>query len=98
MKPGAIEVRHATLDDGTVELDEVVAFEVMSVHLEKMSDQSFALIIETRQRRACFRIGTKRAPVDAIEQWNEPINRRAEAQRRRWAQLTDELRKRRRKK
>lgn len=79
----SIEVRYATLDDGSKEFDEIVAADA-HVHLEKMNDSQFALIIETSKERACFYIGAKRAKVDAAESWRDDINRRSEAQKRRW--------------
>jgi len=88
-----IDVRPATLDDGGVEFDEVFA-EDAHVHLEKMNNHQFALIIETRNERACFMIGAKRATVDAFTSWHDPINRRSEAQHRRWNALTTAQRKR----
>jgi hypothetical protein len=90
-----IEVRHVTLDDGSTEFDEIVAADA-HVHLEKMNDSQFALIVETRNERACFMVGARRAAVDAFTSWHEPINRRSEAQKRRWNRLTPEQRKRRR--
>ena len=90
-----IEVRHATLDDGTTEFDEIVASDAR-VHLEKMSDSQFCLIVETRNERACFYIGARRAKVDAFESWRNPINRRSEAQHRRWNALKGGQRKRKR--
>jgi hypothetical protein len=80
-----IEVRYA----GT-ELDEIVAEDAF-IHLEKMNSGAFALIVETRHERVCFWL-TGRA---AIEQWRDQINRRSEAQRRRWNALTPAQRKRR---
>lgn len=89
----SIVVRHATLDDGSVEFDEIFASDA-HVHLEKMNDSQFCLIIETSKERACFMIGAKRAPVDAFESWRDQINRRSEGQTRRWNALTPEQRKR----
>ncbi len=95
MKKPEIEVRHATLDDGTVEFDEIVAGPVLYVHLEKMDDNWFSLIVETTHERACFYIGAARAPVTASEMWRDPRNGYSEGQSRRWARLTPEQRKRR---
>lgn len=95
MKP-TIEVRYAKLDNGEQEFDEIVARDAV-VHLEKMDTNWFCLILEINGERACFNIGSKRAPVNASEMWREPINRRAEAQRRRWNRLTGAQRKRKRK-
>jgi hypothetical protein len=93
-KAREIEVRYATLDGGVTEFDEIVASNA-GVHLEKMNDSQFCLIIETAHERACFFIGAKRAPVDAFESWRDTdINRRSEAQKRRWNRLTPEQRKR----
>lgn len=92
-----IEVRYAMLDGGVQEFDEIVAGDdVQAVHLEKMGSTEFSLIIETRRERVIFSIGTKRAPVDAREVSRDPINRRSEAQRRRWSRLAGAQRRRRR--
>lgn len=71
-KAPEIEVRIATLIDGRQEFDEVVASNA-SVHLEKMTDQEFCLIVETAHEVACFRIFSKnyRAHVDADEFWRD---------------------------
>lgn len=89
-----IEIRFAELDGGGTEFDEILASSA-GVHLEKMNDSTFALIIETRHERACFLIFTKngRAHIDAATSWHEPINRRSEAQKRRWNALTPEQRR-----
>lgn len=91
-----IEVRYASLQGDVREFDEVVARDA-TVHLEKMSGSSFALIVETRHERACFWIGCqgRRAKVDGGVTSHDQINRRSEAQRRRWNQLTPEQRRRR---
>lgn len=91
-----IEVRHATLADGRLEFDEVVARDAC-VHLEKMNESCFCLIVETRRELACFNIFTKngRAHIDANTSWHDPINRRSEGQKRRWSQLSQEQRRRR---
>ncbi len=64
-----IDVRHAqTLVRGRLvtEFDEVFAQDAM-VHLEKMNDHAFCLIVETAGERAIFNIFTKngRAHIDA---------------------------------
>lgn len=68
-----IEVRIAKLEDGTEEFDEVCAGACRNVHLEKMTDQMFALMIYTERETACFHIFTKngRAHIDAREAWRE---------------------------
>jgi hypothetical protein len=67
-----IEVRIAKLDDGTDEFDEVVA-ENCTVHLEKMSDHMFTLMVYTRHETACFQIYSKnwKSHVDGREWWHE---------------------------
>jgi len=77
-------------------LDEVVAKDA-DVHLEQMDVDHYALIIETRTHRACVFIGAKngRSHVKASVSWHDPVNRRSEAQRRRWNALTPAQRKRR---
>lgn len=89
---GQVEVRYADVEerDGRLreELDEVFAQAPdgsCSVHLEKMNESQFALIVETRTERACFMVGAPRARVDASVFWHDQVNRRAEGQRRRWA-------------
>src|ERR1051325_5909503 len=54
-------------------LDEVVARNAF-VHLERMGDGEFALIVETRCERACFYISSSsgKAAVAAGESWREP--------------------------
>jgi hypothetical protein len=92
-----IDVRFAALADGKLELDEVVAHDA-TVHLEKMTDGLFVLVVETRHERAAINIYTKnpKAHLTADEFSHEAINRRSEAQRRRWNSLTPEQRRRRR--
>jgi len=95
----AIEVRHAQLEGGKTEFDEIVVAShgpIESVHLEKMGANQFCLIIETRRERACFFIGAKRAPVDAWESWREAKNNRSDGQKQRWARTPPEQRRRRR--
>lgn len=67
-----IEVRMATLDDGREQFAEVVASNA-SVHLEKMGNCLFALIIETVSERACFQIFSKnwRSHIDGNTFWHE---------------------------
>jgi hypothetical protein len=71
---GEIEVRYAETEyrRGRIreEFDEIVAFNA-TVHLEKLSDGEFALIIETKTEQAGFAIFTKnrRAHLDAVESW-----------------------------
>lgn len=89
-----IEVRYATLEGGVREFDEIIASDA-HVHLEKIGSNKFCLIIETRHERAIFSISAKRAAVDACETERHPINRRSEAQRRRWSQLSAAQRRRR---
>lgn len=67
-----------------------------SVHCERISDTSVVLIIDTVHQRACYSIGTVRAQVTVAEMWTDQVNRRSEAQRRRWNALTPAQRKRRR--
>ncbi len=67
-----IEVRYATLDDGTSEFDEIVATNAY-VHLEKMDKSQFALIVEAGGERGCWFIGAKRAPVDCFESWRDRV-------------------------
>ena len=75
---GDVEVRYD--EDG--ELDEVVAKNA-TVHLEKMDDRQFALIVETARERICVEVGARRAPVRGFESWRDRINRRGEAATRR---------------
>jgi hypothetical protein len=91
-----VQVRHATLDDGRTEFDEIVASNC-TVHLEKMDDGKFYLGVETATERVKFWIFAKRGRIDAMEYEREQVNARSDAQRRRWARLTPEQRKRRRK-
>lgn len=69
---GQIEQRYAEdiRKPGEEHLDEVVAVNA-HVHLEQMSDASFALILETERERACIMLGSKRAPVSAWVCWQE---------------------------
>lgn len=85
-QPHEIDVRFATGVGGHFELDEVVAMNA-TVHLEKMNDGEFCLIVETRHERACFGIRAKaaRGHIDAAESWRALVNRRSEAQKRRWS-------------
>lgn len=77
-------------------LDEVVARNC-DVHLEQMSNNYYALIIDTPTQRVCIHIGAKdeRGHAFATVLWHEPINRRSEAQHRRWNALTPAQRNRR---
>lgn len=89
-----IEVRVATLDGGRQEFDEVIASNA-SVHLEKMGDSLFALIVETTHERACFHIFSKngQAHLDARTSWHDPRNGHSEGQKRRWNRASAEQRK-----
>jgi hypothetical protein len=84
-----VEVRHVTRTDGRTEFDEIVA-ENACVHLEKMNDGRFFLLIETQRERVYFSIFAKnpRGHIDAREYAREPVNRRSEAQKRRWSKLS----------
>lgn len=66
-----IEIRHVTLDTGVNELDEVCANNC-TVHLEKMDDNQFALMVYTANETVCLWIGAKRAHVSAFVSWQEP--------------------------
>ncbi len=67
-----IEVRIATLGDGSRELDEIVA-DNCTVHLEKITDSMFSLMVYAERETACFHIHTKngKAHIDAHEVWRE---------------------------
>ena len=56
------EIRYATLNDGTVELDEVVARNA-NVHLEVMADNAWWLSIESGGQVVHVNFGTKRAKI-----------------------------------
>lgn len=92
----SIEVRYATLTDGSEEFDEVVAFNAY-VHLEKMNRNQFCLIVRTLTEQVFVDIGSQRAPVNGFLRERNAVNGRSEGQRRRWAALTPEQRKRKRK-
>lgn len=85
------------MTDGRQEFDEIVGKGVEFIHLEKMNAHEFWLSIETKTERVMFFLGAKRAPVDGWEYSREPINGYSVGQRRRWAKLTSEQRKRRKK-
>lgn len=90
--PHPIEFRY----EGKV-LDEVFA-RGADVHLEMMNDNQYALIIDTPTHCACINIGAKneRGHVYASVFWDNPVNRRSEAQHRRWNALTPAQRRRKR--
>ena len=57
------EIRIGKDDDG--ELDEVVAA-LAHVHLERMSDTEWTLIIASRGRKVIINLATKRAPISGV--------------------------------
>lgn len=69
------------LDD--LGIDEVIAVNA-HVHLERMSDQSYCLIVETQTERVIINVGSRndRSFVDATESDRSPVNRRSEAAKR----------------
>lgn len=56
---------------GVLDLDEVVAYGA-DVHLERMSDNSFSLIVHGRKETVNYHISAARATVTAYEQWRDP--------------------------
>ena len=72
LKAGYVVVRHAkdVRHDEPV-FDEVVAYGA-TVHLEKMNDSQFCLIVYGRKETVWFMLGAKRALVDGHEYGREP--------------------------
>lgn len=64
------QAQEITERDDDLGLDEVIA-ENAVVHLERMNDATFSLIVETASERACYFIGATRAKVSARQLWRD---------------------------
>lgn len=60
------------LDD--LGIDEIVAKDVQTVHLERMDRNWFTLLVYAKGETVCYHIGAARAEVRASVSWRDPLS------------------------